>query len=55
MRRDIYQRIAASLRRVSLAVDRSILATDGAQKKRAMVWIFAWARAAKLGGSNAPK
>lgn len=55
MRRNSCQRIAASLHRMSLAVDRSISATERAQKESAKFWVLAWARVAQLGGSNAAK
>jgi hypothetical protein len=48
MRRDIHQRRAAALRRLSLAVDRSIRATTPAEKALAARWAAAWGRAAGL-------
>jgi hypothetical protein len=48
MKRTIHQRIAAALRRLSLAVDRSIVATTEVEKQKAKAWANAWAKAAKL-------
>jgi hypothetical protein len=48
MKRDIHQRRAAALRRLSLAVDRSIRASSPAEKARAARWAAAWGRAAGL-------
>ncbi|KIA79983.1 hypothetical protein QR66_12925 [Chromobacterium piscinae] len=43
MKRDIYQRRAYALHRMSLAVDRVIRATDPAEKERLKHWVQAWA------------
>lgn len=48
MRRTTYQRRAAALRRVSLAVDRQIRATSPAEKARAGQWVLAWAAIASI-------
>lgn len=47
-RRDIHQRRAYAARRVSLAVDRMILAMQPADEQQAMRWAKAWAKRAGL-------
>ena len=42
------QRRAYAMRRLSLAVDRTIRATQPADEERAMRWVEAWAVIAKL-------
>lgn len=48
MKRDLHQRKAYALRRLSLAVDRQICARTQADKERAAQWAKAWAVAAGL-------
>lgn len=48
MKKDIHQRRAFALRRVSRAVDRMIVATAQIDKERAARWVQAWARVAGL-------
>lgn len=43
MKRDIHQRRAYALRRMSLAVDRVIRATNRAEQERLKHWVQAWA------------
>lgn len=43
MKRDIHQRRAYALRRMSLAVDRMIRATNPAEQQRLKDWVQAWA------------
>ncbi|SAL52664.1 hypothetical protein [Caballeronia concitans] len=50
MKRDQQQRRAYALCRLSGAIDRYLLATTSAAKKRAMKWVKAWAMAAGLEG-----
>lgn len=52
MREDIHQRRAYALRRLSLAVDRQIRATDQAQKEQAGRWAAAWGTKAGLRRHN---
>lgn len=49
MRRDKHQRRAYALRRMSLAVDRVIRASDKADKDRAAKWVAAWKAASEQG------
>lgn len=48
MKRDQQQRRAYALCRLSGALDRYLLATTAAAKKRAVMWVRAWATAAGL-------
>ena len=50
-RRDSDQRRAYAMRRLSLAVDRTIRAAQPADEERAMRWVEAWAVVAKLQSS----
>jgi hypothetical protein len=52
--RDSHQRRAYAMRRLSLAVDRMIRATQPADEERAMRWVDAWAAVAGL-ESDPPK
>lgn len=42
MRRDKYQRIAYAIRRLSIAVDRVMLAKSEKEKQQALSWAKAW-------------
>lgn len=48
MRQDKYQRRAYAARRMSVAVDRTILATTSADKTQAARWVKAWRQAAGI-------
>lgn len=45
MKRDKYQRQAYAMRRMSKAVDRSILAGDADRKAKAARWAYLWREA----------
>lgn len=48
MKKTEHQRRAYALRRLSRAVDRSIVSTDEHEKLQAKKWATLWARKAKL-------
>lgn len=48
MKKDKHQKIAYALRRLSVAVDRIILAKTLEEKKRAQAWAGAWSVVGKL-------
>lgn len=48
MKRDRHQRVSYALRRMSLAVDRNIVATDQDGKAIAARWATAWAKIAGI-------